>query len=187
MLSYPGFEQAVLPREWSCQDIAAVCDKTRCDWRRSSTERSASLTKGRRFISRRFSQRSANRGQCAQYCRMTYDLVDAQEQKLRRHSEHLLSLRDLNRTENHRGDDRCGCQLLQGGGDSPRFPCANVTAHYCQVLDEILIRRSGELRRPSWGAEIHHTFSLRRPLPALLRPTIHFGAPIPTDLQHHTL
>ena len=28
MLSDLGFEQAVLPREWSCQDIAAVRDKT---------------------------------------------------------------------------------------------------------------------------------------------------------------
>ena len=42
--------------------------------------------------------RSANRGECAQFCRMRFDLVDANGQELI-HQRHLLSLRDMCRID----------------------------------------------------------------------------------------
>lgn len=183
MLSDLGFEQAVLPREWSCQDIAAVRDKTPLRLEAFVHGALCVSYSGRCFISEALSQRSANRGQCAQYCRMTYDLVDAQGQKLRQ-SEHLLSLRDLNRTEIIEEMIDAGVSSFKVEGRLKALPYVrNVIAHYRKVLDEILTRRSDQLRRPSWGTT-EYTFT---PLPeaTFARPFTTYntllGAPIPTD------
>ncbi len=183
MLSDLGFEQAVLPREWSCQDIAAVRDKTPLRLEAFVHGALCISYSGRCFISEALSQRSANRGQCAQYCRMTYDLVDAQGQKLRQ-GEHLLSLRDLNRTEIIEEMIDAGVSSFKVEGRLKALPYVrNVIAHYRKVLDEILIRRSNQLRRPSWGTT-EYTFT---PLPeaTFARPFTTYntplGAPIPTD------
>lgn len=183
MLSDLGFEQAVLPREWSCQDIAAVRDKTPLRLEAFVHGALCVSYSGRCFISEALSQRSANRGQCAQYCRMTYDLVDAQGQKLRQ-GEHLLSLRDLNRTEIIEEMIDAGVSSFKVEGRLKALPYVrNVIAHYRKVLDEILTRRSDQLRRPSWGAT-EYTFT---PLPeaTFARPFTTYntplGSPIPTD------
>lgn len=183
MLSDLGFEQAVLPREWSCQDIAEVQDKTPLRLEAFVHGALCVSYSGRCFISEALSQRSANRGQCAQYCRMTYDLVDAQGQKLRQ-SEHLLSLRDLNRTEIIEEMIDAGVSSFKVEGRLKALPYVrNVIAHYRKVLDEILTRRSDQLRRPSWGTT-EYTFT---PLPeaTFARPFTTYntllGAPIPTD------
>lgn len=183
MLSDLGFEQAVLPREWSCQDIAEVQDKTPLRLEAFVHGALCVSYSGRCFISEALSQRSANRGQCAQYCRMTYDLVDAQGQKLRQ-GEHLLSLRDLNRTEIIEEMIDAGVSSFKVEGRLKALPYVrNVIAHYRKVLDEILTRRSDQLRRPSWGTT-EYTFT---PLPeaTFARPFTTYntplGAPIPTD------
>ncbi|MEG1574875.1 MAG: U32 family peptidase, partial [Bacteroidales bacterium] len=51
---------------------------------------------GRCYLSRALSGRSANRGECAQCCRLPYDLSDADGQILIQ-GKHLLSLKDMNR------------------------------------------------------------------------------------------
>ena len=38
--------------------------------------------------------RSANRGECAQFCRMKFNLIDSNENEIE-HERHLLSLKDL--------------------------------------------------------------------------------------------
>ena len=183
MLSDLGFEQAVLPREWSCQDIAAVRDKTPLRLEAFVHGALCVSYSGRCFISEALSQRSANRGQCAQYCRMTYDLVDAQGQKLRQ-GEHLLSLKDLNRTEIIEEMIDAGVSSFKVEGRLKAIPYVrNVIAHYRRVLDEILTRRSDELRRPSWGA-VEYTFT-PQPEATFARPFTTYntplGSPIPTD------
>lgn len=91
-----GFSQLVLPRELSLDEIramrsavsvpleafihGALCVSYSGDCR-------ASLLSG---------GRSANRGECAQICRLPYDLVDSRGNTLIS-GKHLLSLRDLNR------------------------------------------------------------------------------------------
>lgn len=44
------------------------------------------------------SGRSANRGECAQYCRLPYSLIDADGKEIVS-GKHLLSLKDMNRGE----------------------------------------------------------------------------------------
>lgn len=91
-----GFSQLVLPRELTLDEISqmrravsvpleafvhgALCVSYSGDCR-------ASLLCG---------GRSANRGECAQICRLPYDLIDGNGQTLVS-GKHLLSLRDLNR------------------------------------------------------------------------------------------
>lgn len=183
MLSELGFEQAVLPREWSLEDIAAVRDKTSLRLEAFIHGALCVSYSGRCFISEALSQRSANRGQCAQYCRMTYDLVDAQGQMLRQ-GEHLLSLRDLNRSEIIEQMMDAGISSFKIEGRLKAIPYVrNVTAHYRQLLDEILARRGDQFQRPSWGRE-RFAFT-PQPEATFARPFTSYntplGRPIPVD------
>ena len=115
---------------------------------------------GRCFISEACRGRSANRGACAQYCRMSYDLEDATGRKLLT-GQHLLSLRDLNRTEIiEEMLDRGVSSLKIEGRLKDIDYVRNVTAHYRRVVDEIIARRSEEYCRSSWG-ETELTFTPR--------------------------
>lgn len=148
-----GFEQAVLPREWSTQDIARVQGATSLKLEAFVHGALCVSYSGRCYISQAGMGRSANRGACAQYCRMSYDLQDAKGQTLRE-GAHLLSLRDLNRSEIIE-------ELLDVGVTSLKIEgrlkgveyVRNVTAHYRSVLDEIIRRRPEEYCRASWGEE----------------------------------
>ena len=183
MLSELGFEQAVLPREWSLEDIVAVRDKTSLRLEAFIHGALCVSYSGRCFISEALSQRSANRGQCAQYCRMTYDIVDAQGQMLRQ-GEHLLSLRDLNRSEIIEQMIDAGISSFKIEGRLKAIPYVrNVTAHYRQLLDDILARRGDQFQRPSWGRE-RFAFT-PQPEATFARPFTSYntplGRPIPVD------
>ena len=146
-----GMEQVVLPREVSTADLPSLLDGV--GMRVESFVHGALCVSysGRCFISEACRGRSANRGACAQYCRMSYDLEDATGQKLLT-GQHLLSLRDLNRTEIiEEMLDRGVSSLKIEGRLKDIDYVRNVTAHYRRVVDEIISRRSEEYCRSSWG------------------------------------
>lgn len=148
-----GFEQVVLPREFSTEDTKRVKEDTSIRIESFIHGALCVSYSGWCFISEACQGRSANRGSCAQYCRMSYDLEDADGNKLR-HGEHLLSLRDLNRTEIIE-------ELLDSGVSSLKIEgrlkgmeyVRNITAHYRKILDEIIDRRPNEYQRASFGRE----------------------------------
>ena len=155
-----GIEQVVLPREVSTADLPSLLDGV--GMRVESFVHGALCVSysGRCFISEACRGRSANRGACAQYCRMSYDLEDATGQKLLT-GQHLLSLRDLNRTEIiEEMLDRGVSSLKIEGRLKDIDYVRNVTAHYRRVVDEIIARRSEEYCRSSWG-ETELTFTPR--------------------------
>ena len=155
-----GMEQVVLPREVSTADLPSLLDEV--GMRVESFVHGALCVSysGRCFISEACRGRSANRGACAQYCRMSYDLEDATGQKLLT-GQHLLSLRDLNRTEIvEEMLDRGVSSLKIEGRLKDIDYVRNVTAHYRRVVDEIISRRSEEFCRSSWG-ETELTFTPR--------------------------
>ena len=146
-----GIEQVVLPREVSTTDLPSLLDGV--GMRVESFVHGALCVSysGRCFISEACRGRSANRGACAQYCRMSYDLEDATGRKLLT-GQHLLSLRDLNRTEIiEEMLDRGVSSLKIEGRLKDIDYVRNVTAHYRRVVDEIIARRSEEYCRSSWG------------------------------------
>ena len=149
-LSEAGFRQVVLARELSLDDIARIhqaCPQTLLEvFVHGALCVSYS---GQCYVSQACFGRSANRGECAQFCRLPFNLVDADGRTIAR-NKHLLSLKDLNQSERLE-------QLLDAGASSLKIEgrlkdvsyVKNVTAAYRQKLDEILARRQEYVRASS--------------------------------------
>ena len=90
-----GFKRVVLARELSIDEIRAIHDAV------PDIELEA-FVHGALCVC--YSGRSANRGACAQYCRMAYDLLDESMNEVRDdqgepiHQRYLLSLQDMDRS-----------------------------------------------------------------------------------------
>ena len=105
---------------------------------------------GQCYVSQACFGRSANRGECAQFCRLPFSLVDADGKTIVR-NKHLLSLKDLNQSEVLE-------ELLDAGATSLKIEgrlkdvtyVKNVTAAYRRRLDAIFARRK-EYARASSG------------------------------------
>lgn len=156
-LSEAGFRQVVLARELSLEEIRAIheaCPKTPLEvFVHGALCVSFS---GQCYASQACFGRSANRGECAQFCRLPFHLEDATGKHLVE-EKHLLSLKDMNQLEVLE-------QLLDAGASSLKIEgrlkdvgyVKNVTAAYRQALDKIFQRRS-EYMRVSSGTS-HLTF-----------------------------
>jgi putative protease len=102
--------------------------------------------------------RSANRGECAQFCRMKFSLLDAEGMEVE-HDRYLLSLKDMNQS-NHL------LELIEAGASSFKIEgrlkdvgyVKNVTAAYSQRLNEIIRRFPDKYCRSSRG-ECRYTFT----------------------------
>lgn len=93
-----GFTQVVLARELSLEQIRTIHEA--CDVPLEVFVHGALCVSysGQCYLSAALSGRSANRGECAQYCRLPYTFVDADGQVIAS-NKHLLSLRDMNRSD----------------------------------------------------------------------------------------
>lgn len=154
-----GFEQVVLARELSLEDIQTIHD--RCpDVKLEAFVHGALCVSmsGQCYASECLLGRSANRGECAQVCRMAFDLVqqtrrgrDVRETVLMK-DKHLLSLKDM-------------CQigslqkLLDAGVSSLKIEgrlkdmgyVKNVTAAYSEALNMIVRSQPDKYVRASMG------------------------------------
>ncbi|MBZ4658029.1 MAG: hypothetical protein JG771_1165, partial [Methermicoccus sp.] len=97
-LEQAGFSQVVLARELSFGDIAEIASQTSVPLEVFVHGALCVSYSGQCYLSQAITGRSANRGECAQLCRLPYDLVDANGQVLQKNA-HLLSLKDLNQSE----------------------------------------------------------------------------------------
>ncbi len=146
-----GFKQIVLARELSLDEISEI-HKAVPDARIEAFVHGALCVSysGRCYASQHCFARSANRGECAQFCRLPFDLVDADGEIIAK-EKHLLSLKDMNRSNELE-------QMLDAGVVSLKIEgrlkensyVKNVTAYYRKRLDEIFSRRS-EYVRASYG------------------------------------
>ena len=151
-LSDAGFRQIVLARELSLQEIRTIheaCPETQLEvFVHGALCVSYS---GQCYVSQACFGRSANRGECAQFCRLPFNLIDADGKTIVR-DKHLLSLKDLNQSEVLE-------DLLDAGATSLKIEgrlkdvsyVKNVTAAYRQKLDDNFARRK-EYVRASSGA-----------------------------------
>lgn len=149
-LADAGFRQVVLARELTLDEIAkihAACPDTLLEvFVHGALCVSYS---GQCYVSQACFGRSANRGECAQFCRLGFDMVDADGKVIAR-NKHLLSLKDMNQSENLEA-------LLDAGASSLKIEgrlkdvsyVKNVTAYYRQKLDAILKRRKEYIRASS--------------------------------------
>lgn len=150
-LEAAGFSQIVLPREFTLDEIRRVADSTTVPLEAFihgalcvcySGDCRASLVSG---------GRSANRGECAQICRMPYDLVDAAGNTLVA-GRHLLSLRDLNRLDalEEMADAGVSSFKIEGRLKGVSY-VENVVRAYSEALDALCRRRPDDYRRLSAG------------------------------------
>lgn len=166
-LQQAGFRRVVLARELSVDEItavhAAVPDMPLEVFVHGALCVSYS---GVCYASEYCFGRSANRGACAQFCRMPFDLVDADGTVIE-HQRHLLSLKDLNQSDHLQ-------ELIDAGATSFKIEgrlkdvayVKNVTAAYSRLLDAIVRRHPDRYSRASLGRcsytftpNLHKTFN----------------------------
>lgn len=149
-LEAAGFTQVVLARELSLNEIRRISEATTVPLEVFVHGALCVSYSGQCYLSAALSGRSANRGECAQYCRLPYTMVDATGTEIVTH-KHLLSLKDMNRSDQLEALLDAGVSSLKIEG---RLKDAgyvkNITAYYRKKLDAVLSRRP-EYRRASAG------------------------------------
>ena len=149
-LSDIGFRQVVLARELSLDEIKKIHDT--CPETLLEVFIHGALCvsySGQCYVSQACYGRSANRGECAQFCRLAFDLVDSNGKTIEQ-NKHLLSLKDMNQSDNFEA-------LLDAGATSLKIEgrlkdvsyVKNVTAYYRQKLDSIFKYRKEYVRASS--------------------------------------
>lgn len=159
MLKDLGFKRVVLARELSIDEIAAIHREVP-DMELEVFVHGALCVSysGICYASEHCFGRSANRGECAQFCRMKFDLLDADEQLIE-HNRYLLSLKDMCQIDHLE-------QLIEAGAVSFKIEgrlkdvgyVKNVTAAYSQRLNQIIARHPDRYCRSSKGT-VTYTFT----------------------------
>lgn len=134
-----GMEQVVLARELSLNEISAL--HSQCPDVRLEVFIHGALCvsySGQCYISQRLFGRSANKGCCAQACRLTYDLCDAKGETIVA-KQPLLSLKDLNQSDRLEALLEAGVSSFKIEGRLKEVEYVkNLTAFYRQKLDRLI-------------------------------------------------
>ena len=151
-----GFSRVVLARELSMAEIKAI-HKAVPDVELEVFVHGALCVSysGQCYASQYCFGRSANRGECAQFCRLKFNLEDADGNTIDR-NRYLLSLKDMCRI------DRLE-QLVDAGVSSFKIEgrlkdvtyVKNVVAAYSTRLNQIIEKSGGRLARASMGSETY--------------------------------
>ena len=155
LLAEHDFEQVVLARELSLRQIRNI-HKAVPDVRLEAFVHGALCVSysGQCYASQFCFGRSANRGRCAQFCRLPFTLQDAEGRTLV-DDKYLLSLRDMNRMKNLEEMLDAGVRSFKIEGRLKDVAYVkNVTAAYRQALDAIMKRRP-EFVRSSFGTSTY--------------------------------
>ena len=154
-----GFVRAVLARELSLEEIAAIHREVP-DMELEVFVHGALCVSysGICYASQYCFGRSANRGACAQFCRMPFSLVDADGKEVE-HDRYLLSLKDMNQSDHL-------LELAEAGATSFKIEgrlkdisyVKNVTAAYSLQLNRIVSRYPDKYCRSSLGV-CNYTFT----------------------------
>ncbi|MFA5009363.1 MAG: U32 family peptidase [Candidatus Paceibacterota bacterium] len=145
-----GFKRIILARELSETQIKKISQETSLELEAFVHGALCVSFSGRCYLSEALSDRSANRGQCLQACRLPYSLIDGNNKILIK-EKHLLCLKDLNLSENLE-------ELIEAGVTSFKIEgrlkskdyVANVVYFYRKKIDEI-IAKNNNLTKASEG------------------------------------
>jgi len=140
-----GFKRVVLARELTLDEIQAIHEAVPDIELEAFVHGALCVSySGRCYMSEALLGRSANRGCCAQMCRMRYDLLNADKQEILDdsgepiHQRYLLSLQDLDRSQYL-------AELIDAGVTTFKIEgrlkdaayVTNITAYYRQKIDQI--------------------------------------------------
>ena len=155
-LSTLGFDRVVLARELSLDEIREIHKKNPSTQLEAFVHGALCVSySGVCYASEKCFGRSANRGECAQFCRMKFNLIDSNENEIE-HERHLLSLKDLCQIDHLQ-------ELADAGATSFKIEgrlkdvnyVKNVVAAYSRKLDEIVAANPDKYCRASFGRAIH--------------------------------
>ena len=146
-----GFNRIILARELSLNEIQTIATYVPDASLEVFIHGSLCVSySGRCYLSAAMNGRSANRGECAQCCRLPYSLVDADE-KIIINRKHLLSLKDMNRSDDLEALMEAGVSSLKIEGRLKDVSYVkNITAHYRKRLD-VIFSKNPAFFRPSSG------------------------------------
>ena len=146
-----GFSQLVMARELTLDEIADIRRVTSVPLEAFVHGALCVSYSGRCAISQVLKGRSANRGECAQLCRLPYDLVDGQGRTLVE-AKHLLSLRDMARHDRLEQMMTAGITSFKIEGRLKDMSYVkNVVAYYRRAIDKIIVRQPERYQRSSFG------------------------------------
>lgn len=132
-----GLQRAILARELSLEQIRNIRKHTNIELEAFVHGALCVSYSGQCYMSQACTGRSANRGNCAQFCRLPYTLTDA-DGKVIRENSHLLSLKDMNRADSLEELIDAGITSLKIEGRLKGIDYVkNITAFYRKKLDAI--------------------------------------------------
>ena len=158
-LKQVGFSRAVLARELSAEEITEIHREVPDIELEVFVHGALCVSySGICYASQHCFQRSANRGECAQFCRMRFSLVDADGVEIE-HERYLLSLKDMNQSDNLD-------KLIEAGTVSFKIEgrlkdvtyVKNVTAAYSERLNAFIRKHADQYCRASKG-RCEYTFT----------------------------
>ena len=148
-----GFQRVILERSLSKTEISEIRKVTSVELEAFVHGAICVSQSGRCFFSRSTSERSGNRGECSQPCRLEYDLCNDKGEVIIK-SKHLLSVRDLDLSA------RLGEMIDLGitsfkieGRLKDRTYVRNIVSLYRQLLDKEIAGRN-DVERSSVGRSV---------------------------------
>lgn len=147
-----GFSQIVLARELTLKEIRKICDAVSVPVECFIHGALCVSYSGRCHASQACMNRSANRGECAQMCRLPYTLTDATGKVIVRDS-HLLSLKDLNTLSNLESLVEAGVSSFKIEGRLKDVSYVkNIVGAYRRRLDDIISAHPDKYKKASCGS-----------------------------------
>ena len=150
-LQESGFSQIVLARELTLRQIGDICSSVTVPVETFVHGALCVSYSGRCQASYALCGRSANRGRCAQVCRLPYSLLDADGRTICEKA-HLLSLKDFNASDMIPALLEAGVSSFKIEGRlKDKSYVKNVTAYYRQVIDREISSHPDMYARASCG------------------------------------
>ena len=152
MLRDMGFKRVVLARELSVNEIRAIHESVPDVELEVFVHGALCVSySGVCYASEYCFGRSANRGECAQFCRMQFDLKDADGNIIKNRC-HLLSLKDMAQLQNIERLAEAGAVSFKIEGRLKDADYVkNVTAAYSEQLNALCRKYPDKYRRASMG------------------------------------
>ena len=133
-----GFQRVILARELSVNQIQNIKNNTNIELEQFVHGALCVSFSGQCYFSQAVYGRSANRGVCAQACRLPYSLIDSKGNVLAR-DKYLLSMKDLNLSVYLKELIMAGVSTFKIEGRLKDISYVkNITAYYRQKIDNII-------------------------------------------------
>lgn len=143
-LEASGFERVILARELGIREIEEISQSTTVALEAFVHGALCACYSGQCYFSAVIGNRSANRGECGQPCRLPWNLISQADQGVEKErvleqERHLLSLKDMNRSDHLGRLAAAGITSFKIEGRLKDLAYVkNITAFYRQKLDSLM-------------------------------------------------